>query len=171
MIQEKHFSGKFLYVGRLAPEKNLIWLLEVFSKNPQWHLTIIGQGPLQKELESLKSDNVTIRGHIPNELLAREYQQHDIFILPSLREPWGLVVEEALFYGLPVIASNQVGCAQDLIANLKTGALFSVTDSNSLTQALHWTIENYQACVEKVAQVDFHARDAYQVQQYIEAQS
>ncbi len=169
--QQKHFEGRFLYVGRLAPEKNLKMLLDVFSKHPQWHLTIIGQGPSQKELESIKSANVTFRGHIPNELLAYEYQRHDIFILPSLTEPWGLVVEEALFYGLPVIASDRVGCAKDLISNLQAGALFSVTDLNSLKDAISWTIENYQACIDKVAKIDFQARDAYQVQQYIEAQS
>lgn len=168
---KKTFSGKFLYVGRLAVEKNLKILLEVFATRPELSLTIIGQGPLRAELEALKTPNVHLRGHISNDLLFHEYASHDVFILPSLKEPWGLVIEEALYYGLPVIASEYVGCAQDLIVNQHAGVLFSPHDIASLSQAMKKVQENYQELINNIALINFKARDQHQVQQYIEALS
>ncbi|MBS0289719.1 MAG: glycosyltransferase family 4 protein [Proteobacteria bacterium] len=164
----KSFSGKFLYVGRFAPEKNLIFLLQVFAKLPQYTLTLIGMGPEQAALEKIKTNNVTIKGHIPNELLSEAYLTHDVFILPSLREPWGLVVEEALFHGLPVVASNQVGCAKDLVENTHAGVLFVPTDERSLQNALTFAQNHFEDLKDNAAVIDFKVRDEKQIQQYIE---
>uniref|UniRef100_UPI0018F874B6 glycosyltransferase n=1 Tax=Cronobacter malonaticus TaxID=413503 RepID=UPI0018F874B6 len=67
----------------------------------------------------------------------------DCFILPSLSEPWGLVVEEALTLGLPVIVSNHVGCDSDLI-NDKNGIVFDVNNEKSFIDALKMMDENYE---------------------------
>lgn len=163
----KAFSGKFLYVGRLSPEKNLISLVNLFAHYPQYQLTLIGQGPLHATLQANVPSNVTLVGHVPNETLSSWYQSHDIFILPSLKEPWGLVVEEALFYGLPVIASENVGCAQDFINHYQVGKLFSPNNEKSFSEALKWCANNYQQLLDNVQKIDFQARDVWQVKQYL----
>lgn len=163
----KPFAGKFLYVGRLAPEKNLDMLINLFAQYPQYQLTLIGQGPLQASLQAIAPSNVTFIGHVPNEALASYYQSHDIFILPSLKEPWGLVVEEALFYGLPVIASENVGCAQDFVTHYQVGKVFSPYNEHSFSEALKWCASNYHQLVQNLHKIDFKARDMWQVKQYL----
>ncbi|MCS5712289.1 glycosyltransferase [Candidatus Berkiella aquae] len=164
----KTFHGKFLYVGRLSPEKNLENLVQFFAEFPQYQLTLVGQGPLQRKLEALAGKNVILAGHVPNQDLAEYYQSHDMFILPSLKEPWGLVVEEALYYGLPVIASNQVGAAKDFITRYQAGRLFEPKSLQSFAEALTWCIAHYAMLLANVAAIDFKARDEWQVKQYLE---
>ncbi|HRE31210.1 MAG TPA: glycosyltransferase [Candidatus Berkiella sp.] len=164
----KTFRGKFLYVGRLSPEKNLENLVRFFAAFPQYQLTLIGQGPLQQKLEVLAGTNVKLAGHVPNQALAEYYQSHDIFILPSLKEPWGLVIEEALYYGLPVIASNQVGAAKDFITHYQAGKLFEPSSVESFSEALTWCIAHYATLLANVSAIDFKARDEWQVAQYLE---
>jgi len=167
VVQTRSYQGKYLYVGRLAPEKNLMILLEAFRQLPELSLTLVGQGPLRETLLQHAPKNVHILGHIPNALLAKTYQQHDVFILPSYKEPWGLVVEEALFYGMPVIASERVGCAKDLIIHHQVGKLFSPTSVSSLLEAITWVGQHYTQLSEKALRVDFQERDQFQVQQYL----
>lgn len=162
------FSGKFLYVGRLAPEKNLLLLLQAFQHFPHYTLTLIGQGPLKTQLEQDLPANVKMVGHVANETLADWYQQHDGFILPSQAEPWGLVVEEALYYGLPIIASCQVGCAIDLVQAYQVGVLFDPFDVISLQKAIVQFVERYEQLANHTQRLDFKARDHFQVQQYLE---
>lgn len=162
------FHGKFLYVGRLSPEKNLEQLMNFFTHYPQYQLTLVGQGPLQTQLEALAGENVVLAGHVPNQALAEYYQSHDMFILPSLKEPWGLVVEEALYYGLPVIASSHVGAAKDFITRYQAGRLFEPNSLQSFSEALAWCVAHYAMLLTNVAAIDFKARDEWQVKQYLE---
>ena len=59
------------------------------------------------------------------------------FVLPSTREPWGLVVNEAMASGLPVIVSNRCGCAEDLVEDGANGYTFDPDRTGSLTENLH----------------------------------
>jgi len=169
--RSKPFSGKFLYVGRLAPEKNLVRLLEVFKQLPQYALSVVGQGPLLEQLQAMKPHNVHLQGHVPNDQLSSWYQQHDVFILPSLYEPWGLVVEEALYHGLPVIASSHVGCALDLVQNNDVGVLCDPQASHTLLEAIHTVVQRFEVLCHNALKLDFKARDDLQVRQYLEALS
>ena len=162
------FRGKFLFVGRCAPEKNVGILLSAFAACPDFTLTIVGDGPLKETWMKQAPANVHFRGHVSNETLPSVYQSHDVFVLPSLKEPWGLVVEEALHYGLPVLASNKVGCGLDWIVPFQVGKLFDPTQVDDLKAALDWMAENYTALKHHVNTIDFKARDQHQVQQYVE---
>ncbi|MGE3318993.1 MAG: glycosyltransferase [Candidatus Berkiella sp.] len=163
----KTFQGKFLYVGRLAPEKNLESLVRLFAKYPQYQLTLIGQGPLAEKLQAMDLKNVNLVGHVSNEALSSWYQSHDVFVLPSTKEPWGLVVEEALYHGLPVIASAQVGSAQDFIIQYQVGKLFEPGNNESFDEAVTWCAKHYSLLLENLKMIDFKARDAWQVEQYL----
>ena len=119
--RDRRFGGKFLFVGRLSPEKNISFLTMLFRDLPHFSLSIAGSGPQEDILRADATGNVKFLGHVPNEQMAELYETHDILLLPSLVEPWGLVVEEAIYHGMPVVASDRVGCAQEVILTPKTG--------------------------------------------------
>lgn len=170
-MMSRSFQGRFLYVGRLSVEKNIERLLAVFRDLPQFSLTIVGQGPLYETLCKACPDNVHLVGYIENHQLSYCYQEHDIFILPSLKEPWGLVVEEALYYGLPVIASQRVGCALDWIEQYKVGTLFDPVDNDSIEKAILGAVSQYNILCDQIKKIDFSKRDYIQINQYIKALS
>lgn len=131
----------FLYVGRLIPHKNVDLLLEsfikVFSKNDSVLLKIVGTGEL---LDSLKNryqqSNIIFIGPRYDDDLLTEYRTSNVLVLPSLEEPWGLVVNEALSAGLPVIASDRVGAIYDLIQDQETGCIFQVDNIDDLSSKM-----------------------------------
>ena len=100
--------------------------------------------------------NIRFLGRLPNDRLPEIYERHDVFILPSLYEPWGLVVEEALFRGLPVIASDKVGSAADMVTALETG----------LSNAIHEVEENYETMARRVADINWNGRVEAQLKAY-----
>lgn len=128
--------NKLLYVGRLSPEKNLGRLIEVVNANPQWRLTIVGFGPLESDLKSMAKDNIIFLGAVDNDKLAPIYQSHDAFVLPSLSETWGLVVEEALNNGLPIAISERAGCSDDWVRENKFGLSFDPFNIESINNTL-----------------------------------
>src|SRR5579872_6068251 len=116
----------------------------------------------------MATPNVCFAGYVPNEALVQWYQEHDVLILPSLKEPWGLVVEEALNYGLPVLVSNRVGCAKDIVEHWQTGLVFDPLVPLSLQEAIHFMESHFDNFVQKVQCLDFHSRDKWQIQQYVQ---
>ncbi len=135
-----------LYVGRLAPEKNLHFLFRAFARSVghaagrDMRLVLAGTGPseasLRAEAATLKIDHlVEFRGYVPQKNLGELYQSADAFILPSTREPWGLVALEAMLARLPVLISTQCGCAEDVVTG-ETGWAFSPWDEDALARLL-----------------------------------
>lgn len=119
------FNKHFIYVGRFSKEKNLIMFLDTFnkaykkSKNLDWGLLLVGSGPQEAELKKYIYDNnipnIIFSGFVDKHELVKYYNHSDVFVLPSISEPWGLVANEAMMCGLPVIISSQCGCSLDLI--------------------------------------------------------
>ncbi|MFT4803453.1 MAG: glycosyltransferase involved in cell wall biosynthesis [Psychroserpens sp.] len=170
----------FLFVGRVVPNKNIEELLIAFSKwnknNKGCLLKVIGDGELlAKFKENYKSDSIAFTGAKNSNDLYVEYQDADVFILPSLHEPWGLVVNEAMCSGLPVIVSNKVGAAYDLVEGKDTGFIFEVGNVEALIKKLdimyhnkvlrnkfsfnalelmksNWNYELYKKCLLKALQ-------------------
>jgi len=140
-----------LYVGRFSAEKNLPFLLRAFGKlrqdpeNPRMVLQLVGYGPLENELRQLAvelgiSPLVQFGGKALQADLPAIYGGADMFILPSVREPWGLVVNEAMLCRLPVLVSTQCGCAADLV-RADTGWKFSPWDGLGLANLLEKTAD------------------------------
>lgn len=140
---------RLLYVGRLVPNKGVDLLLEAFNDlvgaNPI-ELTIVGTGPEQERLLALQSEAARRATHwlgqLDNERVRSLYAEHHVFVLPSRREPWGLVVNEAMAAGLPVVAHVDVGSAIDLIEPGRTGWLYTERTAPSLRAALVQAIES-----------------------------
>lgn len=160
---------KFIYVGRLSHEKNLHFLIDTFNSLPHLHLSIIGFGPLENELKKNAKINITFYGAIENKELYKLYRQNDVFLLPSLSEPWGLVVEEALNNGLPVIVSNKVGCSTEIVEIDKNGLIFNLDEYDSLKKAV-LRITNpkyYNMLRQNVCTMDFEKIAEEQINCYL----
>ena len=136
----------FLFAGRLAPEKNVAGLLRSFveycATGGSWSLVLAGDGPLRNELrEQARSAGVAGRvqfvGLKDSHELATLYTFARCFVLASVLEPWGLVVNEAMASGLPVIVSNRCGCADDLVEHGANGFIFDPAREDVLTARLH----------------------------------
>jgi len=131
-------SFVFLYVGRLEPHKGIVELINVFNKiavkYSNINLLIVGDGSLRKIVEdsSVKHENVKYTGRLSGDELLDTFCIANSFVLPSTFEPWGLVINEAMAAGLPVIVSDRVGCNSDLVDEGKTGFIYDATDVNQL---------------------------------------
>jgi glycosyltransferase involved in cell wall biosynthesis len=115
----------FLYVGRVIKHKNVDALIHQFNTNfndKDVVLRIVGSGVESDYLKTkYESNKVNFAGKLFDKNLINEFHNASCFVLPSLFEPWGLVVNEALASGLPVIATKNVGAIFDLIENKDTG--------------------------------------------------
>jgi len=143
----------FIYVGRLSKEKNVSRLLTAFKTFKQnnisareWGLIIVGDGPERLSLSSWALENkvqsVCFVGGKSWLEVPEYYSLSDVFILPSLSEPWGLVVNEAMVCGLPVIVSNKCGSAPDLVHEHKNGFTFDPLDVHELEERLSYFADN-----------------------------
>jgi len=149
-----------LFVGQLIPRKGLIMALKalVQLRDPEIGLMIVGSGPQEKELrgfcESHALKNIHFEGFRQQEELPRYYALADAFILPSFKEVWGLVVNEALASGLYVLCSNRAGAAYDLIQEGWNGALFDPYNVEQLAKLIQETrnhIEEIRARREAIS--------------------
>jgi glycosyltransferase involved in cell wall biosynthesis len=131
-----------LYIGRLVHVKGLDLLIEAFGKteNYNWKLVIVGEGREKEKLIHLAmnkglSDKVIFPGYLDGEALYAWYSLANFFILPSRFEPFGAVVNEALVFGCPVVASKYIG-ATDFIEEHKNGLLFDPLNSDEFVNTL-----------------------------------
>lgn len=112
-----------LYVGRLIERKGVKYLLEAFKqledKYNNLKLVIVGEGDQENSLKKQATGNVTFTGKIDNNKLKNYYQKANIVVVPStddgMGDPWVFVINEAMSYSKPVVATNAVGAAYDMI--------------------------------------------------------
>ena len=125
----------FLYAGRLDPEKGLDTLLRAFAHVPG-ELALAGSGSEQERLRALAPDRVRFLGPLDRDAMLRAYAEADVFVLPSRSEPWGMVLNEAAAAGLPLVATEEVGAARDLIEEGVNGFVVPADDEAALSSAL-----------------------------------
>ena len=166
--ERREVIKNFLFVGRLVPVKNLNLLINAFNRLPDLNLTIVGFGELETELKQMANDNIFFTGGIDNALLPELYQRHDVFILCSYSETWGLVVEEALNNGLPVIVSDHVGCRMDLVSEYN-GLVFPHENLEALISCIT-TMTNasyYNELRDNISKMNFLLRAEKQINSFI----
>jgi glycosyltransferase involved in cell wall biosynthesis len=142
-IREKYnFNERymFLYVGRLAPEKDLDIMIDVMKNLPdalrneiRWFF--VGDGPMLKQLQAEAPSNATFTGYLNGESLAELYASADLFVFPSSTETFGNVVLESLASGTPVIGARSGG-VQEIIQHGKTGLLCPPRDPDAFIRAI-----------------------------------
>jgi glycosyltransferase involved in cell wall biosynthesis len=130
---EKQFNhNKITCIGRLVEIKNFDNLLRAWkiveTANNSYRLSIIGSGPLQDDLLNLKSElgleRVDFDGMINNQDIPTYLFKSDAFVLASFAESWGLVVNEAMAAGLPVLLSNRIHASVPLLRDGENGYSF-----------------------------------------------
>ncbi len=139
-----------LFVGKLIPKKAPLDLLNAYravrAQRPCW-LVYAGDGPQRSEIEAqvLRHgiEGVRMLGFLNQSELPEAYVAADLHVLPSrYSETWGLVVNEAMNFALPIIVTNHVGCAPDLVRPRYNGDVVQAGDVGALTTALVSLVES-----------------------------
>jgi glycosyltransferase involved in cell wall biosynthesis len=125
----------FLYVGRLEVGKGVDVLVNAM-REVRGTLVLIGSGLLEGELRASAGERVRVVGPLQRDELPPWYAAADVFVLPSRSEPWGMVLNEAAAAGLPLVATEAVGAAHDLIEPGGNGCRVPADDAEALAQAL-----------------------------------
>jgi glycogen(starch) synthase len=112
--QQNSLPYQLLFVGRMIPEKGLHFLIALMHElGPDYHLKVIGSGDrtkIEAQANQLNVvDRITFLSHVPNRELHHAFEASDCFVLPSYREPFGVVCIEAVCSGVPVVCSNAMG--------------------------------------------------------------
>jgi glycosyltransferase involved in cell wall biosynthesis len=134
----------FLFVGRFAPEKNVVRLIESYARYRQvagrqaWGLVLVGGGPLESQVRAQAQGlpDTVFAGFQQMEMLPSYYGLASCLVLPSVRETWGLVVNEGMAAGLPVIVSSRCGCVPELVRSGVNGYVCDPFDIGSLTRMM-----------------------------------
>lgn len=132
------YASKF--TRRKHPDDVIRAMADLGEKGFFATLFMVGTGEMEHELHklstSLKLDNVVFGGFINQSELPKVFGISDIFVLPAENEPWGLIVNEAMCAGIPVVISEEVGCVPDLVKDGVNGYLIKAGDVESLTTAI-----------------------------------
>lgn len=138
------FSGKF--IPRKRPLDLLEAALQVQKKGFPLNVIFMGEGPLRGEMEEYirvnSVRNVCLTGFIPKLEMHRYYNLADIFVLPSAFDTFGLVVNEAMCFGLPVITTTMVGSGYDLVRQGESGYLYEPGDIAQLSKQIERLISD-----------------------------
>lgn len=129
----------FLSVNRMVGRKNLGTLVEAYRRYhadaaDAWPLVLVGDGPARAALEARGVEGIVWAGAQQIEALPGFYGRAGCYVHPASVDPWGLVVNEAMAAGLPVLVSTGAGCAPDLVQG--TGWTFAPDDVAGLAALL-----------------------------------
>ena len=172
---------------------DLLRAFEAIPKSLNAGLIFLGDGELRRSLEAYAHErslkNVRFVGFKNQTEMAPYYSMADVFVLPSGFEPWGLVVNEALCFGLPVITSDKVGATGDLVQEGVNGFVYPAGNVMALTAILqklllsaedrrtamgaasrklvtHWSyrevVEGVLACLQRVSRLPRSGNEQFQ---------
>jgi glycosyltransferase involved in cell wall biosynthesis len=158
VVENSHFSSTIpfndrpnvlLCIARFSPEKNLERLMEAFSKSKlanTWQLKIIGAGRYERYYQecAAKYTNIQLYPWVSYEDLPTVYAGAKALILPSTFEPWGLVVNEAIASGIPVLLSSEVGAIHDVYSSTMEKWVFVPT----VTDAIRFSLDQLDGISE-----------------------
>jgi glycosyltransferase involved in cell wall biosynthesis len=135
----------FVYVGRLWNGKGLDYLIDAFASlqrtsEAETSLLLVGDGPDEKRLrarcEEERLINVTFAGFQQADTLPMLFAAGDVFVFPTLGDPFGMVVPEAMACGLPVISTSAAGELHDRVIDGVNGFVVAAADSSALLTAM-----------------------------------
>lgn len=173
LFQAQPEDKVLLTIAALHPRKGLKYLLmalrKIIEQKNSTKLVIIGEGPEKKELEKLAqklkiSTNVRFLGH--QESIPRILKSSEIFVLPSIKEAFGLVLLEAMAAQLPIVATN-VGGIPEIIEDRKNGLLAEPKDSDALAERI-LTLLNNKPLRDKLAFLGHHKVKQFDVTAMVE---
>lgn len=146
-----------LYASKMTERKRARDLLEAYARlspdghtEPEPYLLFIGDGEMRSALERRSAElgwgSIRFLGFKNQTELPAFYDLCDVFVLPSFHEPWGLVINEVMNAAKPVIVSDHVGCAPDLVNHKGNGYIFRAGDIDDLYRALRFVLDDKERC-------------------------
>lgn len=137
----------FLFASKLLRRKRCMDMVEAFlrlatagASDPPAYLLIVGDGEermaIEGRIRQSGSANVRLLGFQNQSELPRFFDLCEVFVLPSVQEPWGLIVNEVMSASRAVVVSDEVGCAPDLIRNGENGFVFPARNIEALSEAM-----------------------------------
>jgi glycosyltransferase involved in cell wall biosynthesis len=153
-----------LFASKLLARKCCIDLVDAYlelarrsklegASRPLPYLLIIGEGEERPRIEARLQEasaqdreGVRMLGFRNQSELPSFYDLCDVFVLPSIHEPWGLVVNEAMNAGKAIVISDQAGCQPDLVEDGENGLVFPARNVNALAMALERVLAEPEVC-------------------------
>ncbi len=136
-LKEKHFPKRFIYIGRYVDFKGVFEMWKAFiealnqSDNLDWELWCLGTG----DEWDRRTEHPRIKHFVQPDDLQRILKDTGVFVLPSHKEPWGVVVHEMAVAGFPMICSDKTGAATKFVGKGQNGTLFKTGDQKALKSA------------------------------------
>ena len=175
-------AHRLLFVGQLNQRKGIVPLVEALSRwaherpDRQVELDIVGTGPLKAQLEALpRPENLSVRllGHRGAAEIAACYAEAGIFVFPTLADEWGVVVNEAMAAGLPVLGSAYAQAVEELCRDGQSGWIFRPDVPGEMEQALDRALstpaERLDGMRQAARQAVAHMTPAYAAGQIVRA--
>jgi glycosyltransferase involved in cell wall biosynthesis len=132
------YASKFM--ARKHPDDLIAAVSQMRESTRPVTLFMVGTGELhqalQQQVRDLGMQNVVFGGFVNQALLPKIFAISDVFVLPSEKEPWGLIVNEAMCAGLPIVLSEEIGCVPDLVFDGRNGYLIDAGDVSALSKSL-----------------------------------
>lgn len=155
----------WLYAGRLVESKGIADLLAAHRAlgGEALPLVVAGTGPLEPQVRA--APNVLALGFVQPAELVDVFALAEVTVVPSLEEPWGVVVNEALAVGSAVLASDAVGAAEDLVQPGENGSIYPAGDRDALVRALRAGVPRGDPTRGRIAHWDYE----WAVAQFLEA--
>jgi glycosyltransferase involved in cell wall biosynthesis len=141
--KEKKYPHQFLFVGRFAKEKGLDVLIEAWDKvqyKKDWTLRFVGNGPMKAQIPQQRT--VDIHDFVQPDEFEALVAQAGCLILPSIQEPWALVLHEFAAAGLPIICSDACGAMPVFVISGYNGYTFASTKVSLLQEAMQKIINS-----------------------------
>jgi glycosyltransferase involved in cell wall biosynthesis len=132
---------RFVFVGRLVPEKGIAVLLEAYrayrdTAEDPWPLAVLGTGALIRDVA--QAPGVVAPGFVQPVALGDWLLQSGVFVLPSLVEPWGAALVEAASSGLPILCTDACGAAVEVVRDFHSGRVVPAASAQRLAEVLWW---------------------------------
>ena len=143
-----------LFSGKLIPRKAPLLLLDAIRRMPghaNVELIVLGDGPLRERVraegKALLGERLHAPGFVNQSRLGPYFAAADALVMTSHYETWGLVVNEAMYFSLPSVVSDRVGCQPDLVRPCETGFVFRSGDASDLAQVLQALMDDRKGAV------------------------
>ncbi len=144
-IPSKLTEKRIISVGRFSKEKGYVDLIEIFKKFheicPDWHLDLVGDGPEKNKIvdhiyEYQLTDSITVHGYLKKKEINKLLSKSSFYIMTSYTESFGIVLIEAMAYGIPCLSFTSAEGANDLIKNDENGYLIENRDFDAMVEKM-----------------------------------
>jgi glycosyltransferase involved in cell wall biosynthesis len=167
-MSEGSESFRILSLGYLRERKGIHHLIDAYrrirAKRENVELIIVGTGPYEQQLReaSRHIPNIQFIGYVSEKAKSQWYRSSDLFVLPTLNDAWGLVVNEALYFGTPVITTDEAA-SRELVERTDTGVIVSAGDTDALAHTIDRLISNPKRLSALKKQTEF-ASEAWRLE-------